>query len=384
MRRAPWLALALLLGACRPESPAPPGGPSTGRDPTEVALTASVLSVGEASIEVLGPQGVLRLVPRQGSAAAFLADVPHAPGTTLSFTTLASTAEERTVVGVRVHTGLPIAYGRVVGLDTRAIVLESPLGRRTFARNRWSDVPAEVEVGRWVGLKHYGVPRPGDPDGDQRTVLNVMPLPGEIVERGVVLRVEAGPPRVAVLATIKGERTIELPAAEVAAGSAVEIRRAPSAPPEDTVVTAITPPFPFIGKLVEREAPDRVRMVDAWGQVLGQVVLALASPAVFADTIVPGDLVELAYRIPPEGLSVAVEARERELSPVYFGRILRLRLPGPDSRGELELVTLQRQHKVLDLTADTFVPVPIREGDDADVGYERGSVPETARFVVKE
>jgi len=118
--------------------------------------------------------------------------------------------------------------------------------------------------------------------------------------------------------------------------------------------------------------------VDAWGGRLGRVPFVAAGGDVVPPDLAPGDLADVRYRIPPDGVPVAIQVVERPLSFVYFGEIRAI------DDHSVEILTLQGQRHVLQVTSDTLRPHPVRVGDHADVGYLPGSEPAEATLIVKE
>jgi hypothetical protein len=327
-------------------------------------VTADFVAVEEGNVRVVGPFGEERL-PIDAAAAAELVRRPIHPGATIQVECRPD-GDALVAVGVKPHNGLPIRFGRVVEEDASRVVLESPFGLETFARNRWSDVPAGGGHGAWVGLKHYDV------DG-VRTVLNYRPGPGRFEERGIVRVAEAD--RV-LLATVKGPREVRIARKPpLSVGQALVVSRTPGG---EVHVELAEEPFLFTGKLAAREADGRVAFVDAWGGRLGDVVFTLASDGILPAGLEPGDLADVRYRLPPEGGPVAVAIDERALSPVYFGEITAI----DDAR--VEVVTMQGQRHLLRIAAGTLRPHPVRVGDRADVGYDPGTDPPVATLIVKE
>jgi len=327
-------------------------------------MAADLVAVEEGAVRVVGPFGEERL-PLEAGAAAALATRPLPAGITLQ---LACRPEGDALTAVRVspQNGLPIRFGRVVEEDASRVVLESPFGRETFLRNRWSDVPADGGPGAWVGLKHYDA-------GGVRAVLNYRPGPGRPEERGVVREVHGD--RV-VLATLKGMREVRVGGAPPAEGQAVVVTRPAGA--DAARVEPAEEPFLFTGKLSAPVREGRATFVDAWGGRLGDVAFRLASEDVLPRDLAPGDLADVRYRLSGPDGPVAVQVSERALSPVYFGEITAI----DDER--VELVTMQGQRHALRITTDTLRPHPVRAGDRADVGYDPGADPPVATLIVRE
>ncbi|MFZ5479601.1 MAG: hypothetical protein ACOZNI_22740 [Myxococcota bacterium] len=320
--------------AAPPASPAPPGN--------RVAMTVDVLDVGE-TIRFMGPHGEQSL-PLASPASAKRGDTVQ-----LDCETLADGS--RRVVAAAPHLGLGIFYGTVASLDP--LVVRSPLGDRTFRVEPWSDLPAGLAVGEYVGAKFYK-------DGGD-VILNVRRFPGEVVDVGVVEAV-----RPLIVRTLGGPRTHDV-AADVAVGDYVAVGK---------TVEKRTPPLPFTGKMSSWDPSTGVfAMVDAWGASLGVVSFRLDACDGDCAATKPGDLVEVTYEF-EAGTPAIRSFAKRTLSPVYFGEVTAI-------DGErVALTTLQQQPKEVRVTPATRIPVPIAPGDFADVVW-RGDPPE-ALLVVKE
>lgn len=371
------LALVLLLGpggcaAVRPASvPAAPTAAASA-DPSSdwrASVVMNALSVDAEALTGIYSGGVERFRRAPGTAVPASLE----PGATVTASCRIDEAGNWWVLRVDPHHGLPISFGTVTERSAERLVLETPLGRRSFAINRDSDVPPEVRVGGFADVKYYRL-------GDDSVVLNSHAQPGCRVTCGILL--ESGPSSF-TLRTVRGPLTFGAPGPGLEPGTPVSFRyridegyRLRSLSLERQKGS-----FRFTGKVTGRSAEDRTLSVLDVVEHTGEVVMfGFASPPPGLDDLDPGDLVQVDYELPEGGeLPRLTGLEERPLSPVFFGTVQAL------DRERIRLVTRQGRDEQLRVTAETVMPVPVRPGDMADVIYRReGPGDPVATVIVKE
>lgn len=346
---------------------APPGGVSA--TAPWLRLTVNVIGLEGDRLAVYGPEGEQRLRVAPGALGSAAAGA----GDTVDLECEVDATGLRTIRAVRPHTGLGIRYGTVTAVDGGGITLDGPLGAQTFLVNQWSDMPAGLHAGEYVTVKHYRTDAGA-------AVLNTRRFPGRLMEEGVIAGVT---PQGFALRSLGGLRAFPLPAAGQLPPVGASARVSYARDAADAVIGLTIEPGPdplvFIGKMSGQNATAHTfSMVDAWTMTLGTVEFSL--PGGVPEGIVPGDLVEASWRWDGGPLPTIVAMQERTLSPVFFGRITAI------DEAHVAMVTLQRQPKRLRRDADTWLPVPIKVGDMADVVWRvdpAGGDP-VAELIVKE
>lgn len=390
MTRSLPLLLALGCGAPEPPAPsalppkeappvAPHGAPGVGRpgarDEGKLQLTLNVVGVEDGRLHAWGPLGEQRLA----LAPNALPTPPPAAGQTWLAEARPGPNGPAEVLRVYPHHGLEVVYGTVAALDERSLALDTAQGRRDFVRHPWSDLPAGLAPGEYVGVKLYHTTAwRGHAAG--QAILNARRHPGRPAMDGVAVR--SGPEGL-VVSTLAGTWTVPAPAEAPSPGQALSLTYTLDAAGRATEVrwTPLDGPLRFTGKLSELPAePGRVRIVDVWGNLLGVLAFGLGEGVTVPAETRPGDLLEVTYDFDAEGRPVARALTPRVLSPVWFGRIEAL------DATSVRLTTLQKQPREGRLDADTFQPVPVRVGDMADVIWEPGEAgaPPRVRAIVKE
>lgn len=383
---APTLLLLLGCGAppdppARPPREPPPVAPHgvagrpAAKDEGKLQLTLNVVGVEDGVLHAWGPLGEQRLSLAPGA----LPDPPPAPGETWLAEARPGPNGPAEVLRVHPHHGLEVVYGTVASLDDRSLELDTAQGRRPFVRHPWSDLPAGLAIGEYVGVKLYHTTAwQGHPAG--QAILNARRHPGRPAIDGVAVR--SGPEGL-VVATLAGTWTVPAPPTAPSPGQALSLTYTldPSGRAADVRWTALDGPPRFTGKLSELPPePGRVRIVDVWGNLLGVLSFALAEGVTVPADTRPGDLLEVSYDFDADGRPVARSLSPRVLSPVWFGHIDAL------DATSIRLTTLQKQAKEGRLDAETFQPAPVRVGDMADVIWEPGEAegPPRVRAIVKE
>lgn len=350
-----------------PANPAPgnpppprPGGPE--QDPHRARLEGEVIEATASSIRVLTPEGDTTFDVAPGAYGT-----PPASSSTVTLDCTIDPGGRYTVATLLPHQGLEIDYGVVSALSPDRLVITRPLGEGSYRVNRWSDLPKDLAVGQYVGVKHYRT-------DEGPAILNTRRFPGRVEIAGVVTA--AG--ETLTIASLGGARTFPVTGPAVGDVVVVHHRRGRTGAPEDLGVDVIEGPLPFTGKISAWDArTNTVAMVDAWGGTLGNVKLATPNP--LPGDLVPGDLADVRWTA-VAGVPTVVSIAERKLSPVFFGRIDAI------DAGNVEMTTLQRQHKQLRRTPATWLPVPIAVGDMADVIWveDPAGGPPVAEVIVKE
>lgn len=337
-------------------------------------IEANVLEVGIDNVRAIAPEGEERFPVTPEALAS--ARVTRGAGVMLDCAVGPDGA--LLVERIQPHTGLPITYGTVAVLSQEQLVLDSPLGAETFVVNAWSDLPAAIKPGQFVGVKHYGM-------DDARTVLNAKPFPGMVEASGVVTGFDGEHLSTATLggpATYDVAGVTGLPEADVQVGKTVTVKSRRSRDGLRVSSVAIRDDdLLFTGKMSSWDPAKRLfAMVDAWGGVLGVVRFRWQAGCDAGCGVVPGDLADVHYRFDDDGFPVIQTLQKRAISPVFFGEINEI-----DTR-HVTLTTLQHQVKTLDITLETRQPLPIHVGDFADVihGPDGTQTAQRALAIVKE
>ncbi len=374
-------ALAACDGSVAQDAPqhAPPSPPNPAANAaprgSRRMITANVLAIGADRVVALAPEGEEAFFLAPGA----LAGHPPTRGDTVTLDCAHDPLGALVVEQVLPHTGLPIRYGTVTAASTDRLTVTSPLGEQTFVVNAWSDLPDLLAVGQFVGVKHYGM-------NDERTILNAKRFPGVVEDTGVVVAWEGASVSVQTLggsvAHTLDPATLQTLPDGFGVGSTATIRSRRNGPKRTVASVAVrTDELVFVGKMSSWDAATHTfAMVDAWGGVLGIVRFRWDAGCGGDCAVVPGDLAEVRYRFAQDGTPTIAALTKRELSPVYFGEITEI------DATHVRMVTLQNQTKLLTVTPQTRLPVPIRVGDRADVIYVPGATADArvAVAIVKE
>lgn len=308
------------------------------------AVVMNVVSVDASALTGLYSGGLERFPVAPAALAT-----PPAVGDTVTASCRVTDGGPWTVLSVEPHHGLPIAFGTALEVTPERIVLDTPFGERTFARNADSDVAADVQVGTFVDLKYYRL-------GDGATILNARTQPGCRVVDGLLASREPF-----VLETLRGPVRVAAAAPDLPVGTPLTVRYRLGADGRVEPLGTERRDLTFTGKVTER-SDHSLSVLDTVAHT-GSVV-AFRSEAVLEE-FWPGELVRVTYGLPAPPRLLAVE--RLPLKPVYFGTIQAL-------DGErVRLVTRQGVTRELRVTPDTVIPTPIHPGDMADVIF-RGDV----------
>lgn len=334
MRRALLAAMAVVAVALTwwNVAPAPPEWRG--------AVVMNVVSVDAEAITGLYSGGLERFPLAPGALPT-----PLQPGETVTASCRLVEGGPWTVLSVEAHHGLPIAFGTAAEVTPARIVLETPFGPRAFARNRDSDVAADVKPGAFVDLKYYRL-------GEGATILNARTQPGCRVVDGVLASVAPF-----TLTTLRGEVRFAAPAPDLPVGTPVTFRyRLGAEGRMQPLGTSLREGgFAFTGKVTER-TERTLSVLDTVAHTGDVVTFRSETPL---ESYWPGELVRVTYALPAPPRLLAVE--RRPLTPVYFGTVQVL-----DAQ-RVRLVTRQGVTRELRVTPETVIPAPVRPGDMADV-----------------
>lgn len=378
-------ALASGLFGCRPSSPAasspsPPASaistaepPSTDNDVPggrRAAIVMNLVSVDDAAVVGIHGGGVERFTRVPG---------PSLPpqlkgGSTLIADCVIARDGVWTIRSAKPHHGLPIAFGTVKARTPDTLTLDTPFGEAIFTIRPDSFVAPEAVPGAFASVKYYHV-------GTQATILNCLPMPGCMVEDGIVTGKDATS---FALFSHRGTTTFAAAPkglATLPVGTPVTFRYrvGEGGRIEPLSLEKVDGPFTFTGKRTESTRDARVLSVLDVVHGTGVTVdFTFDTPPPVLRDARPGDLLRVSYTL-AEGKPRLVTVEKVPLRPVYFGRILQC------GDGMVRLLTRQGQTRQARLDGETLIPVAVRVGDMADVIYREtpGQLP-LATVVVKE